>query len=226
MKRDLNLFRKLVLIAEDTKRGVTKLYAEGYSQSQVGFHAHLVVEAGLAKGVDMTIHGNDGPQAVITSLTWAGHEFADLVRDDDRWNNALSTMTQGGQVSFQALKRLLASATRPPAPDVFQSLASEANTIQSSKVEKASQRAGAKRGPKPDRATAQRVVKIIESVASADEWKTKLADVCQALDSNEIPHPSPWPRRDLEMRSWSDAAALEPQLAIKAIEYRIEIAKA
>jgi hypothetical protein len=69
------------------------------------------------------------------------------------------------------------------------------------------------------------VVKIIESVASSEDWKTKLAEVCEALDSNEIPYPSPWPRRDLKMRSWSDAAAVEPQLAIKAIEYRIEIAK-
>jgi hypothetical protein len=69
------------------------------------------------------------------------------------------------------------------------------------------------------------VVKIIESMASAGEWKTKLADVCEALDLNEIPHPSPWPRRNLEISSWSDAAALEPQLAIKAIEYRIKIAK-
>jgi len=228
MKRDLNLIRNLVLAVEDTPGGwTTKLSAQGYSQSQVGYHAHLVIEEGLAKGVDMIVHGDDGPRASITSLTPAGHDFADLVRDDDRWNNAVGAMTQGNHVSFQALKRLLASETRPPVSDVQRSCSNpEASAVNpSSTVEKASQTAGAKRGPKPARSIAQRVVKIIESVASAKDWKTKLEDVCAALDSNEIPHPSPWPRRGLELKSWSDAAALEPQLAIKAIEYRIEIAK-
>ncbi len=227
MKRDWNLIRKLVLAVEDAPGSwTTKLSAEGYSRSEMGYHAHLVTEAGLANGSDMTT-SESGPQGFVISLTWAGHDFADSIRDDDRWSKAVSTMTLGNQVSFQALKGLLASEIRPPVSDV-QSPAPkpEASAVNQSSTEKASQKIGAKRGPKADRATAEEVMKIIESVASAGEWKTKLADVCEALDSKEIQYPSTWPRRGSKIISWSDAALLEPQLAIKAIEYRIKIAKA
>ena len=61
---------------------------EGYTPSQVGYHAYLLVDACLAKGVDVTTHGSQAPAALITSLTWAGYEFAEAARDDTRWKKA------------------------------------------------------------------------------------------------------------------------------------------
>jgi Hypothetical protein (DUF2513)/Restriction endonuclease len=121
MKRDLSLIRKLVLMVEDAPTGwAPKLAVDEYSESQVGYHAHLLVEAGLARGVDVTTHGSEGPQALITSLTWAGHEFAELARDDDRWNKALGSIINGAQaITFEALKGLLVSAVGPQ-PDAAQ----------------------------------------------------------------------------------------------------------
>ena len=121
MKRDLNLIRKLVLMVEDAPTAwAPKLTVEDYSESQVGYHAHLLIEAGLARGVDVTTLVSEGPQALITSLTWAGHEFAELARDDDRWNKAMSSITGGAQaITFEALKGLLVSAVGPP-PDATQ----------------------------------------------------------------------------------------------------------
>lgn len=115
MKRDLNLIRKLVLLIEDAPIGwAPKLEVDGYSASQVGYHAHLLIEAGLARGVDVTTHGSEGPQALITALTWAGHEFAALARDDTRWNGALSSISNGAQaITFEALKGLLINAIAP-----------------------------------------------------------------------------------------------------------------
>lgn len=109
MKRDLDLIRKMVLAIEDAESGwAPELSFEGYTPSQVGYHAYLLVDAGLAKGVDSTVHGGQAPTALITSLTWAGHEFAEAARDDTRWNKALGiVMEKGGAISFEVLKQLL-----------------------------------------------------------------------------------------------------------------------
>ena len=114
MKRDLELIRKIVLAVEDSDGGrAPQLTFEGYSSSDVGYHAHLLVDAGLARGVDVTNMGSEAPQALITDLTWAGHEFAALARDDDRWQHAMSVVSsKGGGFTFDGLKRLLAPEER------------------------------------------------------------------------------------------------------------------
>ena len=109
MKRDLNLIRKMVLAIEDAESGwAPTLSFEGYTPSQVGYHAYLLVDAGLAKGVDVSTHGSQATTALITSLTWAGHEFAEAARDDTRWKKALGLVVEkGGAITFEVLKQLL-----------------------------------------------------------------------------------------------------------------------
>ena len=78
---------------------------EGYTPSQVGYHAYLVVDAGLAKGVDVTTSGSEAPAALITSLTWAGHEFAEAARDETRWKKAMTIVgDKGGAITFELLE--------------------------------------------------------------------------------------------------------------------------
>ncbi len=81
---------------------------------------------------------------------------------------------------------------------------------------------GRKRGPKPDREGALRVAEIVARVAPDGEWRGRLNDVCDALDEAAIPFPARW-RRDRQCRCWADC--LEKPIAIKAIEYRLELAK-
>src|SRR5580704_3082064 len=108
MKRDLELIRKIVLAVEDSEGGrVPQLTFEGLSSSEVGYHAYLLVDAGIARGVDVTTMQSEGPQALITDLTWAGHEFAALVRDDKRWKRAMDLVNSRGASTFDELKRLL-----------------------------------------------------------------------------------------------------------------------
>ena len=53
MKRDLELIRKMVLAIEDAPSGYApELKFEGYTDEQVGYHAYLLLDAGLAKGED------------------------------------------------------------------------------------------------------------------------------------------------------------------------------
>ena len=109
MKRDLDLIRKIVLAIEDAPSGFAPdLSFEGFSPAQLRYHAYLLVDAGLARGTDVTTMGSQGPEVLITSLTWAGHEFAEAARDDTRWKKAMAIVGEkGGAITFEVLKQLL-----------------------------------------------------------------------------------------------------------------------
>ena len=109
MKRDLELIRKMVLAIEDAPSGwAPDLKFEGYTHAQVGYHAYLLIDAGLAKGQDASTMGSEAPRGFISSLTWAGHEFADAARDETRWRKAMGVVQEkGGTVTIGVLTQLL-----------------------------------------------------------------------------------------------------------------------
>jgi len=114
MKRDLELIRKMVLAIEDAPSGwAPDLKFDGYSDAQVGYHAYLLIDAGLARGQDASTMGSDAPEGFITSLTWAGHEFADAARDETRWKKAMGVVQEkGGTVTIGVLTQLLIALTK------------------------------------------------------------------------------------------------------------------
>jgi hypothetical protein len=79
-----------------------------------------------------------------------------------------------------------------------------------------------KRGPKPNYEEAARVAEIVARVASDFNWRAKLEEICEALDKAEIPCPKRW-RNDKTCLCWSDQ--LERSLVVKAIEYRLDLAR-
>jgi hypothetical protein len=109
MKRDLELIRKMVLAIEDSPTAYApRLEFDGYTDAQVGYHAYLLIDAGFARGQDTTTFDSDGPEAIITSLTWDGHEFADAARDDSRWTKAMGLVQEkGGAVTIAVLTQVL-----------------------------------------------------------------------------------------------------------------------
>jgi hypothetical protein len=111
----MELIRKLVLAVEEAPSGYAPddLHVEGYTAEQIAYHAHLMVQAGLATGIDATHLGSSGPEAQITSLTWDGHEFADASRDEARWKKAMGIVQdKGGAVTLDVLKDLLSHLAR------------------------------------------------------------------------------------------------------------------
>lgn len=79
-----------------------------YTASQVGYHAYLLVDAGLAHGTDTSYAGSDAPEALISHLTWAGHEFAEAARNDTHWNKAMNLVkNKGGAITLDILIKLL-----------------------------------------------------------------------------------------------------------------------
>ena len=84
-----------------------KIKIHGYTQEEIGYHAVLLGEAGLAKVVEITALGDKSPQAKITQLTWAGHEFLDSARENKRWNQAKDLISNVGGASIQIWMMLL-----------------------------------------------------------------------------------------------------------------------
>lgn len=111
MKRDLELIRKMLFAVEDAPTGFApELEIEGYTASQIGYHAYLLISGGFAKGPELTHMGSDGPEARIMSLTWEGHDFAEAARDPDRWQQAVKIVKdKGGNVTLDVMKQLLTS---------------------------------------------------------------------------------------------------------------------
>lgn len=119
MKSDWELMRKIALVVEDTPMGPVKRQpsVDGYSDDEVGYHVHLLVEVGLARGLDVRNVGHTHPYALLSDLTLAGHEFAELVRDETRWNGAMAEARSTGAVTLNTLRRLLTTPQpRQPLP--------------------------------------------------------------------------------------------------------------
>jgi hypothetical protein len=79
------------------------------------------------------------------------------------------------------------------------------------------------RGPKPNQELALRISEVVAQVASDGDWRSKLDDICDALDENGIPCPKTWRAREEACRNWS--SQLNRSLVIKAIDYRLKTGK-
>ena len=112
MRRDLELIRKLALAAEDVPTGFVQddIEIDGFSKEQIGYHAYLLVDAGLAKGLDVTTIVDTSPQWRILHLTSAGHDFAAAARDESTWKKAaVLVKDKAGGVTLDVLKQVLTS---------------------------------------------------------------------------------------------------------------------
>jgi hypothetical protein len=108
MKRDMELIRKLVLALEACDGFAPAISVEGYTPQQIGYHSHLMGEAGLAHVSDATNFESVGPMADLMYLTWEGHEFADAARDENRWNKAKDLVKdKAGAVTVGVFTQLL-----------------------------------------------------------------------------------------------------------------------
>jgi hypothetical protein len=89
MKRDMDLIRAILLSVETEEHGFApKIEIPDYTQEEIGYHAVLLGEAGLAVVSNITTFGAKSPQAMVIRLTWSGHEFLDAARDKTIWNQA------------------------------------------------------------------------------------------------------------------------------------------
>ena len=110
MRRDMELVRKMVLAVEARPAGhAPALHIDGYDDAQVGYHAYLLVDSGLAAGFNDGDQGSPGPTYRITRLTSAGHDFAESARNEHIWDEVTEQVRKKGLVSatIDVFKKLL-----------------------------------------------------------------------------------------------------------------------
>jgi hypothetical protein len=66
-----------------------------------------MMQEGLIEGCDTTHTESAGPEAMPTSLTWKGHEFLDLARDQERWNRAKAIIGKIGGAPISVWMKVL-----------------------------------------------------------------------------------------------------------------------
>lgn len=116
MKRDMDLVRAILLIAEnhedeylqptDFRRGLSEQFPDSqWSSEKLAVHVKLLEEAGL---VDAKFH-TGGESFFDLRLTWEGHEFISDARDPGVWENVKS---KAGDSSFTLLKQILVEVAK------------------------------------------------------------------------------------------------------------------
>jgi len=80
---------------------------KSFSPEEIGYHAHMMMQEGLIDGADVTHSGSHGPEAIPRNLTWKGHEFLDLARDQERWNRAKAIIAKVGGAPIAVWMKVL-----------------------------------------------------------------------------------------------------------------------
>jgi len=110
LKRDLDLIRRILLNieaeGEDSSRraGFANIADDGYDPEAIQYHMQLMHDAGLIVA-DELVPGQWWPERI----TWAGHEFIDLARNDTLWQATKRDVeSKVGSAPFQVVHDLLA----------------------------------------------------------------------------------------------------------------------
>jgi Hypothetical protein (DUF2513) len=114
MKRDMDLIRELMLKLEALPVPLTELkvldgnaaavQVDGYTTEQIDYHLLLLEQAGFIHGGGMENFGmRFGPGIGFQSLTWAGHDFLDSVRDPDVWDRTKQVASAAGGFTVDLL---------------------------------------------------------------------------------------------------------------------------
>ena len=112
MKRDMELIRKIILNIETSQYGFVNndLKIEGYTSEQINYHSYLIIQGGLAEGITTTNSQSSSPTAIIRNLTWEGHEFAEVARNDSIWHRVSKIIKDKGEgMAFPIITQLLIS---------------------------------------------------------------------------------------------------------------------
>lgn len=108
MKRDMDLIRKILFEIEkfEEYHYSNPISIEGYSDGITSYHILILHEAGLIVARD-NWHEIWKSYYSPIRLTWEGHEFIDLVREDTIWKEAKRIMANTGGMAFEILLKVL-----------------------------------------------------------------------------------------------------------------------
>lgn len=98
MKRDFDLIRSILIDIEKMPAGTQRdeFTFPGYDDAMIYQHIGLLIEADLVKGEFMLECGLGHSGALVSDLTWAGHDFLDAMKDDNLWTKAKEHVIKPG----------------------------------------------------------------------------------------------------------------------------------
>lgn len=107
MSRDLDLIRKIMIEIDQKENGrdIIKLELEGYSEDLIQSHLVLMKEAELIKAYDFS--ASNRIELAPTRLTWTGHDFLDLAKNDNNWNKAKKVAEAAGATTIEIMRKIL-----------------------------------------------------------------------------------------------------------------------
>jgi len=96
MERHLDLLRQILLVCERHPHGYAprEVDVAGYSQEQVGYHIHLLGQAGLMRVSEVSGFGSPSPCARAIAITNSGHDFLDAIREPTRWERIQAAVSR------------------------------------------------------------------------------------------------------------------------------------
>ena len=112
MKRDWELCREILILTEEMPEEKHRLDVfasselEGFTERQIGYHVHLLHEAGLLEAMEARTMNN--PFLLFPRfLTMAGHDFLEATRNDSVWDKTLEFVkSKGGSVTLEIIKEI------------------------------------------------------------------------------------------------------------------------
>lgn len=112
MKRDLELVKKILLALEEQEQVNPKFVLPDYDKRIVSYHIMLMEQAGLLEAqVNKLIDGE--VEAWPKRLTWQGHEWLDLARNNTVWEKVKKQLKEKTvTVSFDTMKLLLSEGLK------------------------------------------------------------------------------------------------------------------
>lgn len=112
MKRYLELVKRILIRMEARDQLEPHFSVPRYNEKTVGYHVVLMEQAGLIEAIvhkylDGTVDG------IPIRLTWQGHEWLDLARNNTVWKKAKKRLGDKAlTIGFDMMKILLAEITK------------------------------------------------------------------------------------------------------------------
>jgi hypothetical protein len=104
----MDLVRTILLGIESSPPGGTRLdFGLSYSPQEIGYHLYIMKQEGLIEGHDVTSGESRGPEIIPRGIAWKGHEFLDLARDQERWNQAKAIIARVGSAPIAVWTKVL-----------------------------------------------------------------------------------------------------------------------
>lgn len=105
----MDLVRNILLEMESFDHGMYQgeMKFDEYSEEEVGYHVHLMDEAGLLVGADTTSNCSSSPEAIPIHLTWHGHEFIENSKNPTVWTQSKEIINKVGGASIAIWSEVL-----------------------------------------------------------------------------------------------------------------------